>query len=241
MDVNLSLPLGRPLGLSWDWVDTKMPSLLADSDLQKGISESAPGGLPCPAKKLLHHVIRLRQLQAEIYRTQYPVAASRREPDYRWMEDVQSRLEQWRAESPPVLDNAAIVHDTWSLISYHISISLLNRPCPGNPKPTERQLERALDSSSATMQTFKNMYRRGSISMGKIKIISGGNDRRLLSVAGYQSFIHGRSHLSQLPTVSSRHHASTNNCRSYVGRPGLLLSLGIFSLSVVFSWDIVLS
>jgi hypothetical protein len=51
-------------------------------------------------------------------------------------------------------------------LCYHQTVTLLHRPCPGNPQPTRESLVRALQGSNATMRLYKEIYRKGLSDFG---------------------------------------------------------------------------
>ena len=225
VDTNLSIALGRPPGLSWDWINAQLPSLADDKFITpQGILDPSPS----PVKQVFHHNILLRRLQGEIHRTLYSETAARREADHLWMEEMQGRLDKWRQDAPQPLTPAALMNDEWTTSNHAISISLLNRPCPGNQRPNSIELARALNSSRATMRIFKSMSRSGKISFGQCSLSRTEFRTLNVSMVGDQPSVYERHHPLELPLVDHRPDAAATAWSVYARYPGVLRSTRIF-------------
>lgn len=192
-DISLAVTLGRPPGCPAEWIHVALPSTAPDHAITpQGISTTfstddnnpdIPSTPPCREKIGMIHMIHLRQLQAQIHQRLYSHASTIDRPDNAWFDDMQRQLDEWHARGQGGVNGRSQYtdhhHGAWSpspnglvsseglCLKYHLSVSLLNRPCPGNQLPDATRLIRALRSSSATMRTFKMMYRMGKITYGE--------------------------------------------------------------------------
>ena len=122
-----------------------------------------PTGFKSPTKLTSIHIFRLRRLQSEIIFVMYASGQkSRPAPD--WIEAMQMSIERWNRERPP---GVGFCSEEWLNLCYHQTVTLLHRPCPGNPTPSRESLVKALKGSSATMRLYKEIYRTGRISFGQ--------------------------------------------------------------------------
>jgi len=114
----------------------------------------------------LHHV-RIRRLQSEIqdrlYCPIYHLGAddvSDQTPPIEWFTAITQRLVTWRRQAPAPI---GFCSDTWFDLNYHITLTLLNRPSPRNPKPTKESLRVTRQASSAVMRSYKEMLKTGRV------------------------------------------------------------------------------
>lgn len=119
-------------------------------------------GDPAVGKIALQYHIRMRRLQAEIYTTLYSEAATTRSPNLEWIEATQKKIDQWLADCPALPTDSFLNRD-WLMLHHHLSVIMLNRPCPGNVTPKADSISRALRTSSLVMRLFRQMFRRGKI------------------------------------------------------------------------------
>lgn len=94
-------------------------------------------------------------------------ASGRRDrPTIQWFNDQQKSIDKWNESRPP---GCGVCSDEWMELCYHQTVTLLHRPCPGNPQPTRESLVRALQGSNATMRLYKEIYRKGLSDFGAPK------------------------------------------------------------------------
>lgn len=169
-----------------------------------------------PSKLTAIHVFRIRRLQSEVIFGLY--ASGRREtPTLDWFNDRQRSIDEWNSTRPR---GFGFCSNEWLELCYHQTVTLLHRPCPGNPQPTRESLVRALQGSNATMRLYKEIYRKGLSSFGT----SFSSDSRLTFrlVVDVSSF-HIRRDLPQLALagLSQRMEIGPVLCRRTTGLASL--------------------
>jgi hypothetical protein len=173
-DRDLGMALGRPPAIQDEWIaadvsftssqvlrsaHAQYPSDRNDTLISKhGVAD----GLPEPSKLTAIHVFRIRRLQSEVIFGLY--ASGRRDrPTIQWFNDRQQSIDLWNDSRPP---GCGFCSDEWMELCYHQTVTLLHRPCPGNPQPARESLVRALQGSNATMRLYKEIYRKGLSDFG---------------------------------------------------------------------------
>lgn len=117
----------------------------------------------------LHHV-RIRRLQSEIQERLYRLpqntnGTSDIDPDHiPWSQRKGQQVAEWRSAAPPA---TGFCSTTWLDLNYHVTLTLLYRPSPRNPKPSKEELIMARKGASGVMRTYKEMFRSGRINFGE--------------------------------------------------------------------------
>lgn len=86
------------------------------------------------------------------------------------MVEMQRSIEEWYCSRPA---GTGFCSDEWLTLCYHQTVTLLHRPCPGNPQPARESLVKALKGSSATMRLYKEVYRKGRSHFGMSRLTAG--------------------------------------------------------------------
>lgn len=109
----------------------------------------------------IHHT-KLRLLQCDIYERLNTVAASRNPPpSSEWFIDMQTRMQEWYAGYTPLREE--YMNQDWLDLHYHMTTQLLYRPCPGNPKPVQEYLVRAIKASGWIIKLYKSLWRKKAL------------------------------------------------------------------------------
>lgn len=85
-----------------------------------------------------------------------------------------SRIRDWRASAG---GGVGFCSRIWLDLNYHITLTLLNRPAPRNPKPSREGLIIARQGASGVMRTYKEMMKAGRINWGELPGVPEANDR----------------------------------------------------------------
>lgn len=152
----------------------------------------------------LHHV-RIRRLQSEIQDRLYrlpdsdpPAAEPWTEYDT-WIQAMSRRIREWRASAPP---GTGFCSKIWLDLNYHITITLLHRPSPRNPKPSREALITARQGASGVMRTYKEMLKAGRINWSESDRVRRAGREPMTHTSGwlsmYQLFIAGIAYLNSL-------------------------------------------
>jgi hypothetical protein len=167
------MALGRPPAIQDEWIAADVSRVHALSNMQYPsdrddtlISKYGIAvGLPAPSKLTAIHVFRIRRVQSEIIFGLY--ASGRRDrPSVEWFSDRQRSIDQWNDTRPP---GCGFCSNEWLELCYHQTVTLLHRPCLGNPQPSRESLVKALQGSNATMRLYKEIYRKGLSNFGASK------------------------------------------------------------------------
>jgi len=160
-----------------------------------------------PAKLTAIHHVRIRQLQSEIQEKLYsPVQHSgsndmaTHTPPHDWFVSVRERLTAWRQQAPTPL---GFCSTSWFDLNYHITLTLLNRPSPRNPKPGKESLRTTRQAASAAMRTYKEMLKTGRVNWSESPAALVGHSGAEAQIttdwlAMYQLFILGIAYLNSL-------------------------------------------
>lgn len=168
LDRTISIALGRPCGFDSDWISTQVrthyeltlnpqfPSLSSDSMilehriLDDSIDHRKESGV--------HHA-RFRIIQSDIHARLFAVSASRSPPPHlEWFQDVHRRLTDWRTSYAPI--QGEYLSDNWIDLHFHLLLSMLYRPSPGNPRPDREFLTNAVRAAGAIIRIHKTMWRQ---------------------------------------------------------------------------------
>jgi hypothetical protein len=128
-------------------------------------STSGLSAIPqCPFKLSALHHIQIRRLQSEIqdrlYRLPLRGSILGDPPSAEWFNETRQRLISWRRTSPTP---TAFCSTTWCDLNYYITLTLLHRPSPMNPKPSKDALKLARQGASGVMRTYKDMIKADRI------------------------------------------------------------------------------
>ncbi|KAK7207840.1 fungal-specific transcription factor domain-containing protein [Myxozyma melibiosi] len=184
-DRSVSLALGRPVTIADSDINVDLPLNLSDDDLLR-ISEeqqdwspqaiqrrdsqlSIPSKPPSPLDmSAFLHIIRLRQLNAEIQLNFYParpeniqspaVAEEKRK-------SIRKSLEEWIRSAPVyTLQTQSTFQSTeWFQIAYHNSQILLHRPSPAIPTPTLDSMKTCYVSSVSLINAYVALYSQNRV------------------------------------------------------------------------------
>jgi hypothetical protein len=151
----------------------------------------------------IHHV-RIRQLQSEIqdklYSPMHHLGAEDvhcQMPPLEWFSLISQRLVSWRRKAPAPI---GFCSDTWFDLNYHITLTLLNRPSPRNPKPSRESLRITRQASSAVMRSYKEMLKTGRVNWSESTVTV----RTDLRLASNVSIVYRRHRISEQPLASGR-------------------------------------
>jgi hypothetical protein len=82
---------------------------------------------------------------------------------------MRNRIIQWRRGAPSPTGFCSVL---WLDLNMHISLTLLHRPSPRNPKPSKEDLIMARQGASGAMRTYKEMLKTGRINWGPWTVLS---------------------------------------------------------------------
>ena len=158
-----------------DWLTSQLISALPDEAIVDGGtsrgrqdpntgSETSSHQPSCPFKLSALHHIHIRRLQSEVqdrlYRLPKQGSILGDPPSPEWFNETRLRLVSWRRNSPPP---TAFCSATWCDLNYYITLTLLHRPSPMNPKPSKDALKLARQGASGVMRTYKDMIKADRI------------------------------------------------------------------------------
>ncbi|KAJ9478074.1 C6 transcription factor [Pseudozyma hubeiensis] len=126
-------------------------------------------------------------------------------PNVEWQTRMMDKLVEWRSEydrirlSPPTTDKpqhkegvsstaTPFITRDWIDLNHNLTISLLFRPSPNNPRPDSFGLQQAFMASGRAMKIYKSMHRSSTINFPWL--------------ATHHLFISGLTHLNALEKLS---------------------------------------
>ncbi|KAK9381216.1 fungal-specific transcription factor domain-containing protein [Kockiozyma suomiensis] len=184
-DRSVSLALGRSITIADSDINTELPLNLSDEDLLR-ISEeqqdwspqaiqrrdsqlSLPIKPPTPLDmSTFLHIIKLRQLNAEIQLNFYPARPENIQPPAVVEEKrkaICKRLEDWIYNAPrySVQTESTFQSMEWFQIAYHNAQILLHRPSPAIPTPTLESMHTCYSSSVSLINSYVALYAKNRV------------------------------------------------------------------------------
>lgn len=168
MDRSMAIAMGRPLGVQDADITTALPLQLTDEQL------SAQNDVPVADNKVPQsndtstfiHVIKLRRLNADIYKTLH--AAGNSDVDQATLDCHQlahyTKLNEWLATTPRYFPTASMFQTPeWFQIAYHQAVLSLYRPSHGAPVSSIDAIRICLDSSISLVSCYNSLYAKNKI------------------------------------------------------------------------------
>jgi hypothetical protein len=171
-DRALVITLGRPFGIIDQSINTGLPDpWLNVTNRQEPRNPTGFDEIDIHHKRAANHLTALYKLQSEIkqvcYQQMKGASLAFPLPDYNlWIRDILPRLEQWKANTPP-LDKAhpqsIFASQHWWDAMYSSALLLLYRPNPLVPCLTPSSLNICFEVSCSIITSIKMLYREQRI------------------------------------------------------------------------------
>ncbi|KAI0425381.1 fungal-specific transcription factor domain-containing protein [Xylaria sp. FL1042] len=165
LDRTIATMMGRPIGLRDEACDFRMPSDLADADIEsEGIQHPNPSA-PTHMTYAIH-LFKLAKINSEIKYVANSVHSDT--PNYAypviidinaWQKDALTRLDQWAADVPTARDTNEYSR-TILLLRYHSARMLLLRPSPNIPRPDQHALRHCYSSAEESIRLYNELYKK---------------------------------------------------------------------------------
>ncbi|TPX16335.1 uncharacterized protein E0L32_003984 [Thyridium curvatum] len=158
----LGVTLGRPFSIEEQSVSVGYPDAPSPADFHSQL--------------VVNHLLKLSRLESEIkhvlYRHQKRGSLAFPSPDIpRWMEDIQPRLEEWRASIPPIRDvyhESIYAFSSWWDATFYNTLMLLHRPNPSIPEPGPDSLRICFDAAKKLIACAQILQREHQLEMAWI-------------------------------------------------------------------------
>ncbi|KAI1279274.1 fungal-specific transcription factor domain-containing protein [Xylaria sp. FL0933] len=165
LDRTIATMMGRPIGLRDEACDFRMPSDLADADIENEVTSRPDLNAPTHMTYAIH-LFQLAKINSEIKYVANSVNSDA--PNYAypgiidinaWQKDVLARLDQWAA-AVPAARNTDEYSRTILLLRYHSVRMLLLRPSPNIPRPDQHALRHCYSSAEESIHLYKELYKK---------------------------------------------------------------------------------
>ncbi|KAI1350776.1 fungal-specific transcription factor domain-containing protein [Xylaria sp. FL0043] len=165
LDRTIATMMGRPIGLRDEACDFRMPSDLADTDIESEATSRPNLNAPTHMTYAIH-LFKLAKINSEIKYVANSVNADA--PNYAypgiidinaWQKDVLARLDQWAAAVPAARDTDDYSR-TILLLRYHSVRMLLLRPSPNIPRPDQHALRHCYSSAEESIRLYNELYKK---------------------------------------------------------------------------------
>lgn len=169
MDRSMSIYLGRPLGIQDADINLPFPLQLTDEDLENMNHNTVLPRTRADVKDMstFIHLIKLRKINAEIYRTFHSVTTnylSGAELD-RVRQDLYSQLNEWLITAPRYSFTTSMFQSPeWFQTAYHLAVISLYRPSYAQATPSIEALQLCADSSISLISCYGSLYAKNKVS-----------------------------------------------------------------------------
>lgn len=167
MDRSISIAMGRPLGVQDADITTPLPLCLTDDMLSQRVEMLSMNLVPDPKDmSTFLHIIRLRRITAEIYRTLHSAGDTNLTGEglEAFRTQQHDQLNQWLASALRYLSPTSMNQTPeWCQIAYHQAIMNLYRPSHASPLATLEAIRFCADSSISLITNYGALYAKNKI------------------------------------------------------------------------------
>jgi len=169
MDRSMSIYLGRPLGIQDADINLPFPLQLTDEDLEIMDHNTVSPRTRADVKDVstFIHLIKLRKINAEIYRTFHSVTTnSLTAVDLEHVrQDLYSQLNEWLITAPRYSFTVSMFQSPeWFQNAYHLAVISLHRPSYVQATPSVEALQLCADSSISMISCYGSLYAKNKVS-----------------------------------------------------------------------------
>ena len=176
MDRSMAMAMGRPLGIQDSDITLPLPLQYTDEQLTSVEPQiAAPFTAPSANDtSTFIHVIKIRRLNATIYKTFHSVAHTTSNEDLETLQlQCYGQLNEWLVTAPRYLLTTSMFQSTeWFQIAYHYAVLSLHRPSYAFPVPSFEALWLCADSSISLISSYAALYAKNKVSYSFIALNS---------------------------------------------------------------------
>ncbi|KAK5941536.1 hypothetical protein PMZ80_006815 [Knufia obscura] len=169
-DRSMSIYLGRPLGIQDADINLPYPLQLTDEDLEYQTLATVQPRVRADVKDMstFIHLIKLRKLNADIYRTFHSISNNShlRDGDLDLVRsDIYAQLNDWLITAPRYpMSSSMFQSPEWFQTAYHLAVIALHRPSFAQPQPSIEALQLCADSSISLISCYGSLYAKNKVS-----------------------------------------------------------------------------
>lgn len=175
MDRSISMAVGRPLGIQDADITVSLPMQLTDEELFAQVDILATRPARTNDMSTFIHVVKLRRLNARIYKSFHTVGQNQVPDDIRdaLRQQYGEEANQWLSTAPCYLIAPSMLQTTeWFQIAYHYAILSINRPSHAIPMPTLPALRLCADSAISLISCYGSLFAKNKVNYSFIALNS---------------------------------------------------------------------
>jgi hypothetical protein len=176
LDRSIAMAMGRPLGIEDSDITVQLPLQYTDEQLAYHDPQLvAPSGFPdAKDTSTFIHVIKIRQINAKIYKTFHSAGYSNSVEDLDALRlQYYGQLNEWLITTPRYfLATSMFQSAEWFQIAYHYANLSLHRPSHATPVPSFEALRLCVDSSISLISSYASLYAKNKVSYSFIALNS---------------------------------------------------------------------
>ncbi|KAE8344697.1 hypothetical protein BDV24DRAFT_171683 [Aspergillus arachidicola] len=169
MDCSIAVNMGRPLGIQDTDISTPLPLQLSDDQLRDAVEPPDPESVTIPKvtdTSTFIHIIKLRRMNAEIYKAFHPAvrSSSARDEIDALRSYYYSELNMWLVTAPRYPHTHSTFQSLeWFHIAFNHAIMSLYRPSRTAPILSADDLRICTEAAIGLISSYSSLYARNKI------------------------------------------------------------------------------